>query len=310
MKIIRSFDHVVKITPAAGPNPFAGHFPFPAPELSHSKESEQVFHIFMINDQLDPKIWPSKAQRSVKDFSSKHVAVTLSGRFSQSLGKCFSSSFHMSRTQEKHSCGYVSVWACALSAKETQTLLLLPFIFSDLHQWIYWRLEIGAYQSQRIKDCFEPLLLFLQHFFLSATFFLHLLHSAGHTSICFWMPRFLSSMVVWFVLRSIKLTCINNTNLNGSQSWSIASQNPRSSNKVSLSCVCILSSIEREREAQIICIIFKEWIDSKGPCGQRTLQAFAERLSCLFHQAAPSIHPSWHLIASIFLFIHKFQDFL
>ena len=25
----------------------------------------------MINDQLDPKIWPSKAQRSVKDFSSK-----------------------------------------------------------------------------------------------------------------------------------------------------------------------------------------------------------------------------------------------
>ena len=30
----------------------------------------------MINDQLDPKIWPSKAQTSVKDFSSKHIAVT------------------------------------------------------------------------------------------------------------------------------------------------------------------------------------------------------------------------------------------
>ena len=60
-------------------------------------------------------------------------------------------------------------------------------------------LEIGdwwcAYQSQRIKDCFEPLLLFLQHFFLSATFFLHLLHSAGETSICFWMLRFFSGMV-------------------------------------------------------------------------------------------------------------------
>ena len=86
-------------------------------------------------------------------------------------------------------------------------------------------LEIGdwwcAYQSQRIKDCFEPLLLFLQHFFLSATFFLHLLHSAGETSICFWMLRFFP---VWFVLRSIKLICINNTNLNGSQSGSIASQ--------------------------------------------------------------------------------------
>ena len=42
----------------------------------------------MINDQLDPKIWPSKAQTSVKDFSSKHIAeiYTQSGRFSQSLG--------------------------------------------------------------------------------------------------------------------------------------------------------------------------------------------------------------------------------
>ena len=30
----------------------------------------------MINDQLDPKIWPSKAQRSVKDFSSEHIPVT------------------------------------------------------------------------------------------------------------------------------------------------------------------------------------------------------------------------------------------
>ena len=77
MRIIRSFDHVVKITPAAaGPNPFAGRFPFPVPALNHFKMSKQVFHAFMINDQLDPKIWPSKAQRSVKDLSSKHVPVT------------------------------------------------------------------------------------------------------------------------------------------------------------------------------------------------------------------------------------------
>ena len=32
--------------------------------------------------------------------------------------KCFSSSFHMSHTQEKHSSVYVSVSACALSAKK------------------------------------------------------------------------------------------------------------------------------------------------------------------------------------------------
>ena len=77
MRIIRSFDHMVKITPAAaGPNPFAVHFPFRVPALNHFKMSKQVFHAFMINDQLDPKIWPSKAQRSVKDFSSKHVPVT------------------------------------------------------------------------------------------------------------------------------------------------------------------------------------------------------------------------------------------
>ena len=71
MKIIRSFDHVVKITPAAGPNPFAGHIPFPAPELNHLKEPKQVFHAFMINDQLDPMIWPSKAQTSVKNYYLK-----------------------------------------------------------------------------------------------------------------------------------------------------------------------------------------------------------------------------------------------
>ena len=61
---------------AAGPNPFAAHFLFPVPALNHFKMSEQVFHTFVINDQLDPKIWPSKAQTSVKDFSSKHVPVT------------------------------------------------------------------------------------------------------------------------------------------------------------------------------------------------------------------------------------------
>ena len=53
MKIIRSFDHVVKITPAAaGPNPFAGHFPFPVPALNHFRISEQVFYNFMINDPV------------------------------------------------------------------------------------------------------------------------------------------------------------------------------------------------------------------------------------------------------------------
>ena len=61
---------------AAGPNPFAVHFLFPAPALTHFKMSKQVFHTFMINDQLDPEIWPSKAQTSFKDFASKHVAVT------------------------------------------------------------------------------------------------------------------------------------------------------------------------------------------------------------------------------------------
>ena len=33
--------------------------------------SEQVFHPFMINDLLDPKIWPSKAQTSVKNYYLK-----------------------------------------------------------------------------------------------------------------------------------------------------------------------------------------------------------------------------------------------
>ena len=61
---------------AAGLNPFAGHFPFGVPALNHFEMSQQVFHTFVINDQLDPKIWPSKAQTSVKDFSSKHIAVT------------------------------------------------------------------------------------------------------------------------------------------------------------------------------------------------------------------------------------------
>ena len=64
---------MVQITPAAArPNPFAGHFPFPAPELNHLKEPKQVFHIFMINDQPDTKIWPSKAQTSVKNYYLKN----------------------------------------------------------------------------------------------------------------------------------------------------------------------------------------------------------------------------------------------
>ena len=68
---------MVQITPAAaGPNPFAGPFLFPVPALIHFKVSKQVFHAFVINDQLDPKIWPSKAQTSVKDFSSEHIPVT------------------------------------------------------------------------------------------------------------------------------------------------------------------------------------------------------------------------------------------
>ena len=54
---------MVQITPAAaGPNPFAGHFPFPVPALNNFQMSKQVFYTFMINDQLNPKIWPSKAQ--------------------------------------------------------------------------------------------------------------------------------------------------------------------------------------------------------------------------------------------------------
>ena len=63
---------MVQITPAAGPNPFAAHIPFPAPELNHLKEPKQVFHAFMINDQPDTKIWPSKAQTSVKNYDLKN----------------------------------------------------------------------------------------------------------------------------------------------------------------------------------------------------------------------------------------------
>ena len=126
-------------------------------------------------------------------------------------------------TQEKHSCGYVSVWACALSAKETQTLLLLLFIFSDLHQWIYWRLEIGDVLTNRSVSriasnrsfCFCSTSSCRQRSF-SISFTVQA--KLQYASEC------LDFFPVWFVLRSIKLICINNTNLNGSQSGSIASQ--------------------------------------------------------------------------------------
>ena len=80
MKISRSFDHMVKITPAAaGPNPFAVYVPFRVPALNHFQMSEQVFHTFMINDQLDPMIWPSKAQTSEQNY---HLKTVQSHKFS------------------------------------------------------------------------------------------------------------------------------------------------------------------------------------------------------------------------------------
>ena len=109
---------------------------------------------------------------------------------SNSSLKCFSSSFHMSHTQEKHSSVYVSVWHVTCQPKNTD-----PTVHRLKVAWML-SLEIGdwwyVYKSQCIKDCSKPLLLFLQLFFLSGRFFLHLLHSAGHTSICFSMPRFVS----------------------------------------------------------------------------------------------------------------------
>ena len=85
MKIIRSFDHMVQITPAAArPNPFAGHFPFPAPELNHLKKSQSKSSTFswsMINQiqrfgQAKHKpVWKIITFRSRK-FSYSHSGTT------------------------------------------------------------------------------------------------------------------------------------------------------------------------------------------------------------------------------------------
>ena len=75
----KTFNQNVKTSPAAaGPNPFAGHFLFPVPALNHFKMSAKVFHTFMINDQLNTKIWPSKAQTisKITTIIQKHSSHT------------------------------------------------------------------------------------------------------------------------------------------------------------------------------------------------------------------------------------------
>ena len=64
---------MVQITPAAArPNPFAGHFPFPAPELNHFKRAKASLPHFHDQWSTDTKIWPSKAQTSVKNYYLKN----------------------------------------------------------------------------------------------------------------------------------------------------------------------------------------------------------------------------------------------
>ena len=99
-----------------------------------------------------------------------------------------------------------------LVSQETQTLL---FIVLNLHQCCHWRLEIGDMFTNRSVSRIAP-----------------------NRSFCFWSTSscredsFSISFTVqvilqfaaqcldvlpvwqWFVLRSIKLICINNTNLN------------------------------------------------------------------------------------------------
>ena len=222
--------------------------------------------------------------------------------------KCFSSSFHMSHTQGKHSSVYVSVWACALSAKEIQTLL---FIFSDLHQWSYWRLEIGDYQSQCIKDCFEPLLLFLQHFFLSATFFLHLLHSAGQTSICFSNPRFFAGMVCpekyqididmhqqhqsqWL---SILIHCITISDLQIRRVYPVYAY----------------FGIYRERERErlkLFTLSSKNELTAKVLAGNVQFKPSLRDCFVFFIKLRLASVRSWHLIVAMFGSSTKIQDFL
>ena len=96
----------VQITPAAaGPNPFAGHFPFPVPALNHYEMSEQVFHTFMINDLLDPKIWPSKAQTSGKSYylNLTRSSDSVTQIQSKSLGNNF---------QSHCSCNCIHLYTC------------------------------------------------------------------------------------------------------------------------------------------------------------------------------------------------------
>ena len=100
--------------------------------------------------------------------------------------------FFLPHAQEKHSSIYVSIWACASSANKNRTYCSSSRTYYHINA--VTEMEIGDVFTNRsvysVKDCCKPLLLFLDHFFLSRTFFLHLLHSAGHASIHFSMPSF------------------------------------------------------------------------------------------------------------------------
>ena len=100
--------------------------------------------------------------------------------------------FFLPYAQEKHSSIYVSIWACASSANKNRTYCSSSRTYYHINA--VTEMEIGDVFTNRsvysVKDCCKPLLLFLDHFFLSRTFFLHLLHSAGHASIHFSMPSF------------------------------------------------------------------------------------------------------------------------
>ena len=202
---------------------------------------------------------------------------------------------------------YVSVWACALSAKEIQTLL---FIFPDLHQWIYWRLETGDVLTNRSVSriasnrsfCFCSTSSCRQRSFsISFTVQARLQYAS----------QILDFLLVWFVLKSIKLICINNSNLNGFQSLSIASQKPRSSNKASLSCVCMLSNIKRERERlKLFTLSSKNELTAKVLAGNVHFKHSLRYCLVFFIKLRLASVRSWHLIVAIFGSSTKFQDFL
>ena len=145
--------------------------------------------------QTYPKHFTNVNHRHPQPFLREWASCCTSFSRSKLSLKCFSSSFHMSHTQEKHSSVYVSVWHVTCQPKNTDPtvhrLKLASMLSLEIGDWWY------VYKSQCTKDCSKPLLLFLEHFFLSGRFFLHLLHSAGHTSICFSMPRFLDLSPWW-----------------------------------------------------------------------------------------------------------------